>query len=649
MVSKLVHVLLILFFLCPMKASSEESKKDVIASYTKEKPVIDGDIEDLWKEGEIKGEFISFITGKPCNEQTKVYLLWGEDYLYVAFEAMVLDIKNIRAASMIRDEGNLRYDDMIGIIIDTYGDGKGGYKFSVNPLGTQADESSRDENWDGIWESKTKILNDRWVVEIKIPFKSLRYFSMEEQIWGVQFARDHRKQSDTSVLFWSGKAFSGNPLYFSTLKGIKIKGGALEKKFIGYGVFQDSKDEPQKFNVGMDVSYPLTPSLRGNLALLPDFSEVETDENTAFPQQFERFLPERRLFFKEGADYFTSRTGDFLGGQPGAFKIFHSRRIGRFDIGGKLSGKIGDYSLGALYTEFDNEKNRVVKIAKDFGKKAYIGIINVEKEKNKVSSSSLDFESSIQFSKNFSFSFERANSFNDVASSAYQSACSYESDNNYVSLGYFDVKKEFDPPNGFVQLTDARGPYIFAEHHKDYEKGNLKKIYSNVSYQNLNKHDGAELYKDIGFVSYILTRNNTALFYAYENSRFLGKNSFSHGFSVNFNDRSWKKLRFYYVFGEFEDFPSHSYGFSNGIALISKLKTYYNLDVSKFTQDGIPTKNLFHRLNFIYEFNPKTTLSLNLRLDGNGNFNPFLVYRKRTGIDTDFYLVLGDPNSIKTR
>lgn len=636
----------------PVITFPQESKptKEFTALYTKEKPVIDGNIEDIWKEGLIEGDFISLVTGEPSKEKTKVYVLWDENYLYAAFEAMVLDIKSIKAVSKIRDEKNLRYDDMVGILIDTYGDGRGLYRFGVNPLGTQFDESSRDEEWNGTWESSAKILNDTWTVEIKIPFKILKYYAKEEQTWGIQFGRDHRQASDTSVLFYSGKAHSGDPLYFPRLKGIKVKGGALEKKFLGYGVFQDREDEPKRFNIGLDISYPFTPSLTGNLALYPDFSEVETDEVTAFPQQFERFLPERRAFFKEGARYFTSKTGELID-LPGTFKIFHSRKIGRIDLGGKVSGKIGDYSIGALHTEIKNEKNRVVKIARDFGKKGYLGIINVEKEKDNVSSSSLDIESSIKLSKNFSFNFERAQSFNETKGSAYQTLFSYVSDENFVELGYFDINKDFNPPNGFARLTDSKGIYFFADYFKDYGKGKLKKFYTNTFIQDLKRHDSSELYKTTGFVSYILTRNNTALGYSHANDKLLDKKSFYHDFSVGFDSNDWKKANFYYSFGEFKDLPSHYYGFSKGFSLIPKIsnfKSYYNLDVSKFTQDGVLTKNLYHRLNFIYEFNPKTTLSLSSRLDQKGNLNLFLVYRKRTGVDTNFYLVLGDPNSTKT-
>jgi hypothetical protein len=156
-------------------------------------PVIDGKLdEEVWKQATVLKDFYQIQPGDNIapSKQTEVLLGYDAKYLYVAFRALDEPDK-VRATVAKRDA--VFDDDYVGMILDTFNDKRKGFEFNFNPLGVQADAVFSNENEDFsvdvVHESKGAINQEGYVVEIAIPFKSLRYEAGAGKLWGAHFFR----------------------------------------------------------------------------------------------------------------------------------------------------------------------------------------------------------------------------------------------------------------------------------------------------------------------------------------------------------------------------------------------------------------------------------------------------------------------------
>jgi hypothetical protein len=296
---------------------------------------IDGNMdEDIWKAIEpVKDFYMVFpFDSSYAKTKTEVYTCFDQNNLY--FAAVCYDEfpdKPYVVTSLKRDYSGVT--DFFGVYIDPFGDGTNGFEFGVNPLGVQREGlisfgSDWSFDWDNKWYSEVKRYADRWVVEIAIPFKTLR-FKQGTQNWKVNFGRVDLKRNEKST--WKpvprnfamrSLAFTGDLIFSEPLD---VSGNKLA--IIPYATGGVSKDNventPVKWtgNAGVDAKVAITSSLNLDLTVNPDFSQVEVDQQVSNLSRFELFFPERRQFFLENSDLF-SRFG-FIQIRP-----FFSRRIG---------------------------------------------------------------------------------------------------------------------------------------------------------------------------------------------------------------------------------------------------------------------------------------------------------------------------------
>jgi hypothetical protein len=248
-------------------------------------------------------------------------------------------------------------NDNFLVFIDTYNDQTTGYSFGVNAAGavwdgTMSDGGKVNLEWDCKWESKTKNYDDRWISEMRIPFKSVRYKSGVNH-WNIQFSRLDLKLNEKSAWAPVPRQFPTATLAYSgVLKwDTPPPKSGLQLSLIPYlfgGVSHDyEENSPVKYkkDFGFDAKVGLSSSLNLDLTYNPDFSQAEVDDQVINLDRFELFYPEKRQFFLENSDLFA----DY-----GSLKIrpFFSRRIG-LDApvlaGARLSGKIGnDWRLGIM-------------------------------------------------------------------------------------------------------------------------------------------------------------------------------------------------------------------------------------------------------------------------------------------------------------
>jgi hypothetical protein len=320
---------------------------------------IDGVLDDAAWQGALVQEIAYDIQpgdNTPAPVKTVVRLGYTEDALYVSYHALDPDPASILAH--LRDRDAMFNDDWVGLFLDTFSDHRRGYELVVNPLGVQGDiirdesnaSNQEDSSWDGLWQSAGRITAEGYDVEMRIPFSTLRFRGGGgEQRWGISlfrnWPRDKRHQLTSHRVPRESNCFECEWGQYTGLAGAK-QGRNLEivpTLTIGAGQTRDAAGESWRsgdtsIEPGVDVSWAPSPNMTLNATLNPDFSQVETDQlQLGFNDSFALFYQEKRPFFLEGADYFTT-----------PFNVLYTRQIADPDYGLRVTGRSGGSTYGAI-------------------------------------------------------------------------------------------------------------------------------------------------------------------------------------------------------------------------------------------------------------------------------------------------------------
>lgn len=321
-------------------------------SQTGETMKIDGVLnEQSWQGSETAENFtrVTPVDTGYAIAQTTVVITYDKSYLYVG--VVCYDpTPGKRPVESLRRDFEFVKNDNFRIHIDTYNNFTNGYAFGVSAAGAQADGvinngTQSSFTWDTKWKSAVTSYNDRWVAEMAIPFRSLRYLGGEKE-WGVNFGRLDLKTNEKSAWAPVPRQFPHNSLpYAGTLVWDKpLDKAGLRLSVIPYATSKVIKnteaDESAKWkwNAGFDTKMILSTSMNLDLTVNPDYSQVEEDKQQTNLDRFELFYPERRQFFLENSDLFAN-----LGNSQA--QPFFSRRIGLdvpVNFGGRLTGRIGN-------------------------------------------------------------------------------------------------------------------------------------------------------------------------------------------------------------------------------------------------------------------------------------------------------------------
>jgi hypothetical protein len=319
---------------------------------------VDGALdENVWSRIAPESGFVQTepLEGQPVSERTEVRIFYDDRNLYFAFWCYDREPEKMIARYDTHDART--YSDSVNIFLDPFGDRRTGYYFSVNARGVQFDALMTeggdpfDSTWDGIWQSAARLYDWGWAAEVAIPFKSIRF--APGQTWGINLGRDIVRKNESAN--WQLVArFDGfmRPSKAGLLEGIGDVEPGRNLEIIPYvssrvrrGAF-DVRDNGEKYEGGADLRWGVLPNATVNLAVNPDFADTEADEIDITVSRFELFFPEKRAFFNEGANFFTT-----------PMSLFFTRRVGarlpdgqpqRILVGAKLTGKVGPWSLGLL-------------------------------------------------------------------------------------------------------------------------------------------------------------------------------------------------------------------------------------------------------------------------------------------------------------
>ena len=369
----------------------------VAVSRTASPPAIDGRLDDsVWETATHITDFVQIapVEGAPGSEDTEVWMAYDSDHLYFAFYAHYSNPGIMRVNRADREE--IRGDDRMAVLFDPFLDQQRAYQFEVNGYGVQADSivnadgstgfsrsssssSARrgssggrrgrssssvsgqfgirgDESWNALFDTAGRLVDDGWMAEMRIPFKSLRYPSRGSGVghrWGFQITRIIRGKSEAQSWSPISRGVAGQITQFGQLEGLSDLSASRNLEFLpevtGFrtgaldtadGVFTDN-DPDGAFGLG--VKYGITPNLTADFTYNPDFSQIESDRpQVETNQRFALFYPEQRPFFLEGQEIFQTAT---------PLTLVHTRTIVDPLFGGKLTGKVGQSTVGVLVAD----------------------------------------------------------------------------------------------------------------------------------------------------------------------------------------------------------------------------------------------------------------------------------------------------------
>ena len=441
------------------------------------------------------------VEGATATEKTEVWIFFDEDALYISFRLWESRPDALVANEMRRDSNNIFQNDHIAFLLDTFHDRRNGNEFAINAIGGRWDgqisnERTFNADWNPIWDLEVGRFEQGWTVEAVIPFKSLRYRPGRDQIWGFNARRVNRAKNETSFLTRIPRSMGQMGLFraslAATVVGLEVPQGSKNLEIKPYAVSSLTSDEtvtPRLSNdvgkdVGVDVKYGLTQNLTTDFTYNTDFAQVEADEQQVNLTRFSLFFPEKREFFLENQGLFgfggvgTGGVGTAAGGDVPT--LFHSRRIGfdrgravPIDVGGRLTGRVGRYSLGVLNITSEDDQNdtslrtnfSVVRVKRDILRRSSIGLIYTGRsraESGVGANHVYGVDGTFAFFNDLAINTYWAKTRSDGISgdeASYRAQLDYAGDRYGVVLEQLMVGDNFIPDVGYVRRDNMRKSY----------------------------------------------------------------------------------------------------------------------------------------------------------------------------------------------
>jgi len=559
---------MLLLVVCSIFASNIDSKhlaaeKVMPAIQTDLQIVIDGKLDDpAWKLATFSDDFQQREPGDgaPPTERTEIGCLYDAKNLYFGIRCYDSEPDRIIRTELRRDM-RMDNDDFFEIILDTYHDQRSGFYFVINPYGNKRDARLSDEgrnynpDWDGIWQCQATINNEGWFAEVAIPWKTLRFVEGDDIYFGVNFGRTIRRKNEkldwnhiprefgSFSIFRLSKAGHLGPLH-----GLRMGGNLELQPFLIGGIQRDLQTQ---FNldrindIGLDAKINITSNIVTDLTFNTDFAQVEADQEQVNLTRFSLYFPEKRDFFLEGAEIFsTGRSGRHFfrrhGGGGGSTPIlFYSRRIGienghQIPLWGgiKLTGKSGKTTIGLLNMQTrrtsygaDDEKTTipstnfgVLRLKRDIFTRSSVGMILTNKvvSQNSRNNQVYGLDSRLALTPTLSFNTLIAGTHTSDEDNSQSSmgnfSLDYRSDRYRASLSYLDVEPNFNAEMGFVRRTDIRltsGSFSFTPRSRRFAA--VRKFSYSIRASYLSNHRQKLYDRNIG-LSYSIEFQSSARF-----------------------------------------------------------------------------------------------------------------------------------------
>jgi hypothetical protein len=440
---------------------------------------------------------------EPSTQRTDTYLGYDDNNLYAVFVCFETHPERVRARMERRE--NIFQDDLVEVMVDTFRDQRRAYSFVSNPLGVQADGvwtegRGYDFSFDTIFHTRGKLTAQGYVVWMAIPFRSLRFSPGGNRPWGLILSRFLPRSDTTEDTYWPAvsQKIQGRLNQAAPMNGLSGISPGRNMQFVPYGVFRSFRAResareclegvcgptavPARFvndraapDGGLDAKFVLKDSLVLDVALNPDFSQVESDQpQVVVNQRFEVFFPEKRPFFLENANYFRT-----------PIDLLFTRRIADPQFGVRLTGKMGRWAVGALFADDQSPGRSVLPDHPLFGERARFGVVRINREVFSQSSIGVmvtdrefqgsfnrvgGFDARIRLPRNWLLegqALASSTKFLDgsrIAGPGYFAKLEHNGEHFFNNLTYRDFSPGFTTSAGFVNRTDIRNLGNFAQY-----------------------------------------------------------------------------------------------------------------------------------------------------------------------------------------
>lgn len=556
--------LLLLFPLASTLLASrpqEVDKKFLIeAGYLEKAPVIDGHIGNPeWSSAAVVEDFVQYEPqeGSQPSEKTVVWIGYDQKYLYIAFRCFDSHPDGIRCSLCQRDR--VQGDDVVSVYLDTFNDKKRAFVFQLNPKGVQVDgvyvesmPGSRrgrgrgegfdriDRNWNAYFKSAASKDQQGYTVEMAIPFKSLRFPNLKSQIWGIILRRQiPRKNED---LYWPPRSRNVNGLLIQA--GQLIINQNVERgrnlELMPSVIGSKASNEKAVAEIGANIKYGITSNITADLALNPDFSQIEADmPQNDVNQRYALYYPEKRPFFLEGKDIFDT-----------PIELVYTRKIVSPVWAAKVSGKVNKTSFGLISAlddlpvaieipdapEFDDtlsyhSLNNIFRLRQDLFSESYFGFLLADKEMGQTGSSLFtDYNRLIGVDGLFKFLDYNRLSFQLVGSKsrvqgietawapAFSLTFNHQSRHLGISLDWNSIHPDFEAGLGFIRRKDihslnSRVGYTFLP-----ENDLVISVTPSISYRQIYDFNHTLTDRDVDYSLMINGWRQTFIFLNYSDS-----------------------------------------------------------------------------------------------------------------------------------
>ena len=430
--------------------------------------------------------------GQSASEKTEGWVFFDDANLYVVARCWDSAPESEWVVNQMQRDKYVQ-NQQISFALDTFYDRRNAVVFNINPIGGRMDGQVTDENtynrdWNPVWNVKTGRFADGWTFEAAIPFKSLRYRLGRTQVWGFQMHRTIRRKNELVFLtpLEPGLGLSAMMLVSrsASLVGLEVpeSGRLLEiKPYLIGNANSDVNTSPVVStvlggNFGLDfVKYGVTQNLTADFTVNPDFAQVEADEQQVNLTRFSLFFPEKREFFLENQGLFAfGGGGTRRGGGPTPI-LFYSRQIGlsqgrevRIDGGGRLTGRVGKFSLGVLNIQTDDAPKTgtvatnfsVVRLKRDVLRRSSIGALFIRRSvstRGPGSNETYGLDGTFAFFDTLSINTYWAETRTSGLESddiSYRAQLNYEGDRYGVQVERLVVGDDFNPEVGFLRRDD---------------------------------------------------------------------------------------------------------------------------------------------------------------------------------------------------
>jgi hypothetical protein len=628
--------------------ASQYTKRPLPAVKVTTPPVIDGDISDaIWKTAPKAETFLDSQNGTPVQDQTTAYIVYDAKYIYLAFDCRESEPDKIYARETLQDYRitgtfDRASEDAVEVGFDFFQSHRIEDRtvFTLNAIGTRSARLAGGRGgkveWKGDWIGAVKRTPTGWTAEMRIPWAIVNYPAGKKPVtMCINFVRTQSRTRLTSR--WCDL---GPQLFLDhdgLWQGVEVPKGSFHPKLsvLPYLLPGVSEGHPG-LRTGVDSRFTITPELTVVNSINPDFGTVQGAIESIQFSRSERFVPERRPFFLEGADYFRGLSIDAIG-----LKFF-SNHIPTFDLGTKVYGKLSPTdSIGLLHTvDFNNRNDLVTRFRHQLSPNANTSILLIQKSAIDDTNTVAGVDQDARWGKLVAQSEWNVSAGHNAGGDAKQINFGYLDKLFSWYAGYADVSPIFRDANGLIPYPDSRGVIGLVQWYSEWRKGYWRNLTAYATPSYFLHYDGRPYRRGVQAGINMETRSDWGVGMNLNYDKFEDQRDSTLDFTLTKGvSNRFRRVGLEITTGTQADRPYFFVGPTFSLRLLRKLDMAYGGAVQNL--DGSVQQHVF---TMNYELSPTRSFGGRI-VTQNADTNWYVSFRNSGAKGTETYFIIGDPNA----